>query len=224
MKYLFILKDTTYFCENKFFLMSISSSQPQITVLRQRVEERFGKRLAVHGDFVALSDVIGRLLREHVSESTLERVWNYSTRGYQTISLRTLDVLASYAGYSGWEAFCADLRRNGGSQSELFACRTICSDDLGVGDRLRIGWLPDRVCEIRYLGDNRFVAEHCKNSTMQAGDTFRCLQFQVGIPLLMQDFNREASDSDHRSYLVGRQNGLTHLEVISYETAQTRKL
>ena len=142
--------------------MSISSGQPQILALRQRVEERFGKRLCVHSDFVALSEAIGQLLREHVSESTLERVWNYSTRGYRTTSLRTLDVLASYAGYSDWEAFCEDLCRNGGSQSELFACRAICSDDLCVGDRLRIGWQPDRVCEIRYLGDNRFVAERCK--------------------------------------------------------------
>lgn len=54
--------------------MSISSSQPQILALRQRVEERFGKRLSVHGDFVALSEAIGQFLREHVSESTLERV------------------------------------------------------------------------------------------------------------------------------------------------------
>ena len=210
--------------KTKSFPRSISSSQPQTLALRQRVEERFGKRLSVHGDFVALSEAIGQFLREHVSESTLERVWGYSTRGYRTTSLRTLDVLASYVGYSGWEAFCEDLRRNGGSQSELFACRTICSDDLCVGDRLRIGWLPDRVCEIRYLGDNRFVAECCKNATMQAGDTFRCLQFQVGLPLLMLDFNWKASDSDHRSYLVGRQDGLTQLEVISYEAEQTQKL
>ena len=204
--------------------MGIPSNQPQILVLRQRVESRFGKRLSVHADFVALSAEIEAFQRQHVSESTLERVWSYSTRGYRTTSLRTLDVLASYAGYSDWEAFCEDLCRNGGSQSELFACRAICADDLRAGDRLRIGWQPDRVCEIRYLGDNRFVAERCKNATMQAGDTFRCLQFQVGLPLLMQDFNRQASDSEHRSYLVGRQDGLTQLEVISYEAEQTQKL
>ena len=197
--------------------MSISSGQPQILALRQRVEERFGKRLCVHSDFVALSEAIGQLLREHVSESTLERVWNYSTRGYRTVSLRTLDVLAIYAGSTDWAAFCEEIRIGSGSQSELFECRAVCADDLRAGDRLRIGWSPDRVCEIRYLGEYRFVAEHCENATMQPGDTFRCLQFQFGQPLSMQDFQRGDSDTSGRCYLVGRQDGLTLLEYISAE-------
>ncbi len=77
--------------------MSIRSDIPQIAALRQRVEERFEKRLAVHADFLALVAVIEMEQRQHISESTLERVWGYSTRGYKTVSLRTLDVLAKYA-------------------------------------------------------------------------------------------------------------------------------
>ena len=36
-------------------------------------------------------------LREHISPTTLERVWGYSTRHYDTVSRCTLDVLARYA-------------------------------------------------------------------------------------------------------------------------------
>lgn len=195
--------------------MGIPSYQPQIFALRQRVETRFGKSLSVHADFVALSTEIEALQRQHISESTLERVWNYSTRGYRTISLRTLDVLALYAGYTDWKTFCKDLHTSKDTQSSLFACRAICTEDLCVGDHLRIGWLPDRVCEIRYLGDNRFVAEHCEHATMQPGDTFRCFEFQLGQPLLMHDFHQGISDTVQRCYLVGRHDGLTQLEYLS---------
>lgn len=47
---------------------------------------------------------------------------------------------------------------------------------------------------------------------MQPGDTFRCLQFQAGSPLLMPDFCRKAADPVRRRYLVGRKDGLTLLE------------
>ena len=194
--------------------MGVPSNQPQIFVLRHRVETRFGKRLSVHADFVALSTEIESFQRQHVSESTLERVWAYSTRSYRTVSLRTLDVLAAYAGSVDWDSFCGEVRANGDFQSEFFECRAICSDDLIVGDRLRIGWPPDRVCEIRYLGEYRFVAEHCENAKMQPGDTFRCLQFQFGQPLPMLDFRHGASDSAGCCYLVGQQDGLTLLEYI----------
>lgn len=197
--------------------MGIPSNQPQIFVLRKRVETRFGKQLSVHTDFVALSAEIEACHRQHISESTLERVWTYSTRGYRTVSLRTLDVLAVYAGSTDWTTFCKEIRTKDDSQSELFECRAVCSDDLHVGDRLRIGWLPDRVCIIRYLGEYRFVAEHCENAKMQQDDTFRCLQFQLGLPLSLQDFRHGDSNSVGCCYLVGRQDGLTLLEYIYKE-------
>ena len=156
-----------YFC----ITMAVKSNIPQISALRKRVEERFGKPLTVHADFLALVAVIEMEQRQHISESTLERVWGYSTRGYDTISLHTLDVLAQYATGRYWDDFCRLLHAESECESELFDVEHISSSDLSVGDRLQIGWLPDRLCEVRYLGDNRFVAERCENSKMQRGDT-----------------------------------------------------
>ena len=59
--------------------MSIRRHIPQISALRKRVEKRYGKKLAVHADFLDLAAEIGMMLRLHISESTLERVWGYST-------------------------------------------------------------------------------------------------------------------------------------------------
>lgn len=193
--------------------MSIRSDIPQITALREQVECRFGKKLSVHADFLALVAVIEMERRQHISESTLERVWGYSTRGYDTVSLHTLDVLSQYAARCYWDDFCRLLHAESGCESELFNVEHISSNDLSVGDRLQIGWLPDRLCEVRYLGDNRFVAERCENSKMQAGDTFSCLLFALGEPLAINDICRDNTPIG-TTYFVGQKNGLTTLKRI----------
>ena len=82
--------------------MSIDRNIPQVIALRERVETYFGKALIVHSDFIDLVAEIEKSQHQHISETTLERVWGYSTRGYNTISLHTLDVLTRYVGYDNW--------------------------------------------------------------------------------------------------------------------------
>ncbi len=196
--------------------MSIRSDIPQIKLLRERVESRFGKRPAVHSDFLALVAVIEKEQRQHISESTLERVWGYSTRGYATVSLHTLDVLSHYAEGCSWNDFCNQRHAESGCESELFNAASISAEELAVGDRLQIGWLPDRLCTVRYLGENRFIAEECHNAKMQAGDRFSCLQFSLGKELIMSDVvpNNANALAAPQTYLVGRHNGLTTLRLL----------
>lgn len=191
--------------------MGISSQLPQITVLKKSVEARYGKPLEVHNDFVMLSDDIFRATNVHISETTLERVWNYSTRGYSSVSLHTLNLLSKYCGKDNWELFCNEQKSLSGD-SGLFDEEAVKSSDLQPGDRLKIGWLPDRVCVIRYLGENNFIAEECENSTMQPGDSFTCLQFILHQPANLENFTN--SGGTHRRYTVGRENGLTMLRKI----------
>lgn len=195
--------------------MSIKSNIPQIAMLRKRVEERFGRRLTIHADFVVLVAAIEEQLREHISETTLERVWGYSTRGYATVSLRTLNVLTQYAVGCDWHNFCQCLAHNKECESEIFDTEIILSSELKVGERLRIGWLPDRLCELRYMGDNRFVAEVCHNSKLQAGDTFVCAQFTLGKELTMSNLVSASNPaSTPHYYTVGTRHGLTTLSLI----------
>lgn len=190
--------------------MSIKRNTPQIFALRQHTESRLEKKLVVHADFQTLVAEIEREQRLHISETTLERVWGYSTRGYETVSLHTLDVLAKYAANCDWETFCKRLHEEDHCESELFNTEHIASDELVEGDCLRIGWLPNRICDIRYLGSNRFLAEHCENSKLQSGDIFSCWQFALNQPLNMTDLYRN-NQLIGSNYVVGQKNGLTTL-------------
>ena len=201
--------------------MGINRNTPQISALRQCVERRFGKKLAVHADFQALTVAIETSLRQHISETTLERVWGYSTRGYNTVSLHTLNLLATYGEGCCWEDFCKLLQEKTHCESEYFNTEHINSSELTEGDRLRIGWLPNRICEIRYLGGNRFLAERCENSKLQTGDTFSCLQFTLGHPLTMTDLHRD-NVLLGSTYVVGQKNGITTLVTELTHEAMTK--
>ena len=194
--------------------MNFESNIPQIIALRKCVELRFGKALTVHNDFVMLVENIEKCLHEHISETTLERVWNYSTRGNSTVSLRTLDVLSKYCKECSWLDFCKLLDSEKGVESELFNIESVNISNLSIGQRIRIGWLPNRLCIIRYLGNNRFIAEHCENSSMKEGATFSCLQLSLGKEAFLTDFKQKDSDVSGKSYAIGLRNGLTTLVLI----------
>ena len=192
--------------------MAIDSKFPQISLLREKVEKAFGRTPHVHSDFEDLRDSIFAASRDHISETTLERLWGYSTRGYDSVSRRTLDVLSAFAGATDWETFLQQLKEEGNSESDMFDYEFIDVADLQPGDRLRIGWLPDRLCIIRYLGSSRFVAEETRNSKLEPGDTFSCLQLQLHRPLYVSDLRSESGELKGVSYGIGLQHGLTTLQ------------
>ena len=196
-------------------IMSIQANIPEITALRKEVESKYGTTLHTHAHFVSLTEAIEVTLHEHVSPTTLERVWGYSTRHYDTVSRRTLDVLARYADKESWESYCRYLKQTSGSESDFFTDGLLVVSTLSIGTRLRLGWQPDRVCEVRYMGEYRFVVEQVRNGSLQVGDTFACLQFQLGKVMYMDCFQRANEEStEGQRYAVGRENGLTLLEII----------
>lgn len=193
--------------------MGIDSTTPQIKVLQLEVEKKFGKKCEVPADFVALADQIELSLRQHISSSTLERIWNYSTRGQATISMHSINLLCQYIGMCDWRNFCKSLNETGVIDSDMLEGENIPSNSLSIGDRIEIGWLPDRKCVIEYLGDYQFKAIHCENSTMQPGDIFKCVEFIKNQPAIMDEFIKSGDCREsHKRYIAGKHHGLSFIK------------
>lgn len=193
--------------------MSVPVNIPGIVILRNRVEETFGKPLETHNSFISLVGAVEAAVREHLSESTLERMWGYSTRETKAISLRTLNVLSRFVGSPSWKGFCADIKKASPRESEEFGGDSIISSTLEVGTQIKLGWSPDRLIRIEYQGDNRYVILESQNSSLKPGDSFECIQFQVGRPLYLDRFRRAGSQDEAR-YVAGERSGLTVLEIV----------
>lgn len=178
--------------------------------MRQAVEKRFGRTVGSRADFALLASEIECITSEHIAENTLRRIWG-SLKGYETAFDRTLDVLCHYIGFSGWEAFCKHVREVSGKESDLVSGgRSVRTDSLQAGDRLRIGWLPDRLCVVELEDGRTFRAVEAENSTIRPGDTFECSLFILGYPLTVDNFVHDGQAVPR--YVMGIDHGLTTLE------------
>ena len=153
---------------------------------------------------------IERVTHDHIAENTLRRLWG-KISGYDTVFTRTLDVLSRYVGYEYWNSYCRSLRNGTTKESEVVnGSPAIRVEDLNAGDRIRIGWLPDRVCIVEYVGGRTFKAIDAKNSTLQIGDTFECSVMLKNYPLFVDNL---VHGGEHcQRYSMGLGSGLTTLE------------
>lgn len=195
--------------------MSVKTSSPQVVSLLEDVSRKFGQVPQTKNAFSRLAESVENEISEHISETTLERVWGYSTRRCGAVSATSLSLLAKYVGFPSWDVYCDWLHNHRVRESEEFKTDFIDSSDLKMGACVKIGWMPDRVVTVRYLGDNRFEVLNSVNSSLTSGDTFSCLCFQKGRELYLDRFLRSGdASSDAARYVVGQRSGLTILEVM----------
>ena len=194
--------------------MSIKINSPQLAALRAEIEKIIGE-MHSHSKFIKLQELISIKCKEHISVSTLERIWGYSTRNVENVSVKTLDIISNFVDADGWTMFCESLRRADKKESLIFKDKdAIKTEEIPIGTKIRIAWLPDRICEIEYLGANRFITSRSENASIKAGDTFRCLTIQKGRELYMDSLTRKGETESSCRYVVGQINGLTMVEII----------
>lgn len=193
--------------------MAVQGNIPQIAALKKAVEARMGMEMQTHNDFLALVDAIENDLKEHMSDSTLQRLWGYSTRVCSSVSIRTLNVLSRFAGHDDWKEFCGSLLKMLPYESEEFMEKSIIVDSLEPGTTIRLAWYPDRIVTVRFLGGFRFEVIASENSSLKPGDSFSCFQIQVGRELYLDKFSRKGSE-DQTRYVVGQRNGITSATIL----------
>ena len=190
--------------------MAIKSDSIEIVALKNAVEERFGRSIETRTDFSLLASDIELVTRDHLADNTLRRLWGRIS-GYDTVFVRTLDVLSRYIDYKSFSDFCNSLHESEHRESKIVTeGLTIKTEELTPGERIRIGWLPNRLCTVEYIGGRMFKAIECKNSTLQEDDTFECSIMIKGYPLFVDNL---VHGGEHCArYSIGINNGLTILE------------
>lgn len=190
--------------------MAIDTSIPQVAALKLAVEKRFGHPIETRSDFTLLAADIERTTRDHIAENTLRRLWGRIS-SYDTVFTRTLDILSKYIGHEQWKSYCEYLSKEKNPESEIVVeAVSIRVEDLKPGDKIRIGWLPDRICIVQYMGGRTFKAIDAKNATIQIGDTFECSLMLKNFPLFVENLVHGGEYCNR--YTMGMINGITTLE------------
>lgn len=186
--------------------------RPEIYELRLRIEASIKRKIETPADFDFLRGIIWERTHEQISTSTLKRLWGY-VDGVDNARNSTLNVLSKALGYENWDAFILKLKSENVDNSDLVMSESMSSGDLKIGDMLMIAWQPNRVCRLKYLGDNQFEVMESQNSKLKVGDTFRCGLFILGEPVYINDLRQNKGTGEPKLFVIGNKSGLTKLRV-----------
>ncbi len=179
--------------------------QEQIQQLKAAIEESCNRTMQTPKDFDFLSESIFKQTHAMVNCSTLKRLYGY-IGGNIKPRVTTLNILSQYVGYTDWNAFCTQAT---GSESATVVSEHLYSDEIYVGETLRLMWKPNRVLEIKYEGRDRFRITKATNSKLKVGNTFRCTLFIQNEPLFITEVTGLAQQPV--DYVCGKDNGITFI-------------
>lgn len=183
---------------------------PELAYLLDEVEQKYGRRIATTTDFESLSVVIEHQIGEMLSSSTLKRLWGYVSLN-PTPRIATLDILSRYIGHKNFKAFCESLKESKAFVSTFFTSKYQTVSELTPGVMVTIGWAPNRVVNLNYIGEFQFEVLSSENSQLLPGDRFELSEIIIGYPLYISRILRNGEYTP--SYVAGRQRGISLMKV-----------
>ena len=189
-----------------------TSPADKLGALCHAVELAVDRRLLTPKDFDLLSERVWIRTGEMVSRNTLRRIWG---RISDDTSPRpsTLGILSRFVGYRDYDAFCRGCSDAGTEASLTFMGRRLSVvNGLQPGDRVRLTWQPDRVCDVVYNGSMHFRVTHSERTRLKEGDTFLCALIVEGQPLYLDQLQQTGQPPT--TYICGRLSGGVRFELM----------
>ena len=191
-------------------IKTVDINRPEVQELRLRIETKLGESLR-RTVYKRLSIAIYDSTKINISESTLQRVWGYVSSS-EKVNEETLDILSKYVGYDNWQSFKKEVMDSDENDSNILnQDHSISTSELQIGDILQLGWQPNRYCEVRYCGENKFEVTHSENAKLQVGDTFKCGLFIKGELLSLDEVRQYTNPHTPRIMIIAKKSGLTML-------------
>lgn len=185
--------------------MANEISNEELLNLCSSIEDALGRKMQTPKDFKHLSEEIFIRVHSIISSSTLMRVWGYIESDVKP-RVNTLNQLARFVGFRDLQDFLQMDHKN--RQSSVVICRHLnVSTDIQRGQRLRLRWLPDRVCDVIYRGNLYFEVIRSEHTALKKGATFMCQLIIEGEPLYLD--NVVQYDIPGSGYVCGKRNGVT---------------
>ncbi len=178
--------------------------------IKTMIRERFKSPIQYPQQCEALAMDIRESTGQALSTTTLKRMLGFVI-GPASNRTSSLDILAQYLGYPNYSILLKDIGEDS-EISDFSPVENIDSDDLEIGEQIRIMYQPNRVLVLSYLGENLYIVNKSQGSKLLKGDKLRIAGFYVGFELLISDVER---DKKHLgSYRAAIQGGLTGVEII----------
>ena len=174
---------------------------PYITELLQQKARR-ELRLSSDCEYLALD--IETVTGEHIGVNTLKRLLGFIDDEREPRP-STLDIIARYLDFENWDLLkCFDDKSNSSFSADDDEIRV---SDLVNGQHIQISYLPDRLIELEYCGDEQFLVRESQNSKLLIDDKLTISHIVKGYPLLVSHVWRVGADLG--SFTAGKAQGIS---------------
>lgn len=183
---------------------------PEIEELKLLIEQKYSKALSTTTDYEEFSIYLKQKMDKNISASTLKRIYGYVKDDHKPRAV-TLDILAQYIGHKSYKDFTTWLKTSSKYNSSFFMADQLISSDLTNGTEITIGWSPNRLLHLRYLGESTYEIIASENSKLKVGDQFVTGCFIKEQPLFLPYIERNGERTT--PFVAGRNGGLTILNI-----------
>lgn len=173
--------------------------------LKEEIKRMTGKQMNSSGELEWLGERIFERTRETLSPTTLKRFFGYLKENVMPRTV-TLDILSKFAGYRSYADFCERTGENE-PQSNLVIYGRLSSEEIKTGQKIRLTWLPDRICVAEHKGNGNFEVTEAVNTKLNKGDIFTCHLFISHEPLYIDNLVHNGSRKPI-GYVAGKKDGI----------------
>jgi hypothetical protein len=176
-------------------------------VVKKHVESKYGQRIRYSRDCDGLAAHISAECRCKISGSTVRRLLGFYKTS-QTPRTSTLDIIAEYVGHKDWDELISTLNKNKTKTEKILS--EITAENIKKGEKFELGYKPDKIITIEYIGKAQFKVLNSKNSKLKDGDLFKAYHLTLHHPLFLLDVCRD--DKQIGELVEAKVSGITSIK------------
>lgn len=115
-------------------------------LIKEKIHQRFGHEIRYPKDCEVLAEHISQTCKTRLSGSTLLRLFGF-VKGNRVPRLYTLDIIAEYLGYKGWEQLLSSFDRDEETSEKIL--ERIKPQQIKAGQTIQLTYEPRKVIEIK---------------------------------------------------------------------------
>lgn len=158
--------------------------------------------------FYSLSLSIYEKTGESLGENTLKRLLGY-LKDDREPHTHTLDIIARYLDSSSWEQLTS---ASSPGESGFSHRKGVLSITISVGQLIQVTYAPDRIIEMKYLGDSKYLVTRSINSSLQEGDTLEIGGIYPHFPLIASNVMRNGQSLG--TYCAAEHTGISSITLL----------
>lgn len=176
--------------------------------IKELLKRKSGRELNEPSDCDIIALDIYNVTHERIGVNTLKRLLGFIEDERNT-RLSTLNIIAKYLGYSNWEVL-SNAEMSNSTFEEVDG--EINVNNLFIGQKIELSYLPDRTIIIEYQGEYKFVVVESYNSKLHVGDCFETRHLLLNYPLIASNVMRQGRYLGQLK--AGNISGLTSIKLL----------